>query len=116
MSAPWQTVPLDERFATVALTTAKPMSLPHLYFPDYEWSIWCPPGRVPDEDLERLVARAIEARANLATAGEMIVRRHSLPSVARAMTAWWRMQRDGEGAEPALAKAAAAEGVGLLRL
>ena len=116
VSAPWQTVPLDERFATVALTTAKPMSLPHLYFPDYEWSIWCPPGRVPDEDLERLVARAIEARADLATAGEVIVRRHNLPSVARAMTAWWRAQRAGEVAGPGLATAAAAEGVSLLRL
>lgn len=117
--APWQAVPVDERLGTARLTEAKPMSLPHLYFPEYEWSLWVPPGPLPREDLGRLVARAIEAEADLAlTGGEqgVILRRHNSPTVARAMVSWWQALQRGEESRAALVHAAETEGVVLLRL
>lgn len=110
----WQVIPFDD-------AAARPRAMPHLWFPDHEWSLWLAPEHKLDEAPGALITRAIEAGVPVAlftdevpAAGEIpaysvyqaegwddqlpifgcdaIVRYHGDPRVMRAMVAWWQSQ------------------------
>jgi hypothetical protein len=61
----WMSVPFDEAFAKPVRIAKKPKLLPHLYLPQYEWSIWIDANIFILEDLTPYVLRCIQARAGV---------------------------------------------------
>ncbi|AXQ96024.1 DUF616 domain-containing protein (plasmid) [Cereibacter azotoformans] len=64
--APWEQVPFDEAREDPVRTAKKPKILPHLYFPDYEWSLWIDANIFVLDDLSRFLTMAIEQQAKVA--------------------------------------------------
>lgn len=102
--SPWEAIPFDTCAGDPALRVLRPRVLPHLYFPDYEWSLWIDPAAPPASSVGTWIAAAIKARTPLACPASgltALVRRHTDPDVARAMTLWWQDiltgQQSGEG-------------------
>jgi len=57
----WFHVPFDENLSTSVRTAKKPKILPHLYLPQYEWSIWVDANIFVIGDLASYVLRCIDA-------------------------------------------------------
>lgn len=64
-STRWNWVPIDETFDRSVRTAKKPKILPHLYFPEYEWSLWIDANIFILDDLSRYVMQCIDARAGV---------------------------------------------------
>lgn len=62
----WQAVPFDQHWHDPELQKAKPRALPHLYFPDHEWSVWIDPSVTLDVDPGQWINQAINQRADVA--------------------------------------------------
>jgi hypothetical protein len=88
----WQAVPYDRFPAQAEARRLKPRVLPHLYFPEYDWSLWCDPAQLAQLDAGALIAEAIAARKPLACAAgaSAVARRHGDGAVVVAMLGWWR--------------------------
>jgi hypothetical protein len=108
--SPWEAIPLVSGAEDEARRADRPRMLPHLFFPDYEWSVWLDPRIPPEGEPEIWIAQAIEQSAPLAApggpAGEgwpldaaALVRRHDDPAVAGTFTAWWTDGLGGDIAE-----------------
>lgn len=69
LAKPWQAIPFDALGDDAEAAIAKVQRLPHLYFPDYEWSIWGDPDTLLQEDLEQLIARVIDKNNGSCIAG-----------------------------------------------
>ncbi|WP_372922715.1 glycosyltransferase domain-containing protein [Roseovarius sp.] len=63
---PWEQVPFDEAWDDPVRTAKKPKILPHLYFPDYEWSLWIDANIFMLADLSVFLTTAIEQEATVA--------------------------------------------------
>lgn len=63
---PWQQVPFDEAWPDPVRTAKKPKVLPHLYFPDYEWSLWIDANLFMLSDLSLFLTSAIDNQAQVA--------------------------------------------------
>ncbi|MCJ7874832.1 glycosyltransferase family A protein [Phaeobacter sp. J2-8] len=95
----WEGIPFDQPGDAGAL---RAQVLPHLYFPDYEWSVWVDPALAILGDLDRFVTAAIAAQTPLAFCPapdggpdcRVMVRRHTTPEVTRAMVRWWQALQD----------------------
>ncbi|WP_165612662.1 rhamnan synthesis F family protein [Limimaricola pyoseonensis] len=125
----WTVIPFDAAEAGRPGARRKPKIMPHLYLPDYEWSLWADAGALGrgglgglGAEIPRLIERETEAAllagdVRLERPGhgfwrrpglsdpELLVRRHNSPDVARLMAAWWGEVLDGA---PARAAAGAA--------
>jgi hypothetical protein len=90
----WQAVPYDRFPEEAGARRLKPQVLPHLYFPEYDWSLFSDPAHIAQLDPGGLIASAIEARKPFACASQegvpALARRHANPAVVGAMLDWWR--------------------------
>lgn len=92
----WQAVPYDRSPADAGMRRLKPQVLPHLYFPEYDWSLWVDPAHVATFDPGALIGTAIEARKPFAcqpqagAAAPALARRHAHRDVTGVMLEWWR--------------------------
>lgn len=64
--APWENIPFDEHSDDPVRTAKKPKIMPHLYFPDYEWSLWIDANLFVLADLSVFITRAIETQSRIA--------------------------------------------------
>jgi glycosyltransferase involved in cell wall biosynthesis len=63
---PWENVPFDQHWDDPVRSAKKPKIMPHLYFPDYEWSLWIDANIFKLDDLSRFIASAIKNEAQVA--------------------------------------------------
>lgn len=63
---PWENIPFDQHWDDPVRTAKKPKILPHLYFPDYEWSLWIDANIFILQDLNVFIRTAIENNAPVA--------------------------------------------------
>lgn len=99
LSEPWEAVPYDPEWNDPKRVFDKPKFLPHLYFPDYEWSVWIAPDTLLSRDPGALIANAI-ATGTVMDGSErdgVWIRRHDDPEVVAAMIDMWRQGRKGRG-------------------
>lgn len=102
----WQAIPL-ERPGAQGLRWAQLM--PHLFFPDHDWSLWLDPSVVPRADPGQMVSAAIAAQSPMAgfraAAGgidpRILLRHHHAPEIAREMCRWWEQPPDPAPLAPA---------------
>lgn len=57
----WNWIPIDETFSKPVRTAKKPKLLPHLYLPQYEWSLWIDANIFILDDLAPYVLKCIDA-------------------------------------------------------
>ena len=104
----WNFLPLDvldEQYSS--LRTSKPKLLPHLYFPEYEWSLWISSDIVLSGELEKVFSWARSSDVQFIHAGiaqdgsimpssengdggTILLRRHSSRGLMKAMTEDWQ--------------------------
>jgi glycosyltransferase involved in cell wall biosynthesis len=63
---PWQSIPFDTHHDDPVRTAKKPKIMPHLYFPDYEWSLWIDANMFMLKDLSTYINLIIENRSKVA--------------------------------------------------
>lgn len=115
--APWVVLPTDQRPDNTTLPRSK--ALPHLYFPEYDWSLWINPNHTLKHDPWAMVTAAINARTSIVLPKStqesdptaFMLRRHGGVGVFRAMTRWWTSKDAQTRPAETLVQALAAEGI-----
>lgn len=93
---PWESIPYDRFPPDAGLRKRKPQVLPHLYFPEYDWSLWSDPAHITALDAGALIGSAIDAHKPLACLAQAegkaptLARRHADPEVVGVMLDWWK--------------------------
>lgn len=64
-SPTWRWMPIDEAFEKPVRTAKKPKILPHLYLPQYEWSLWIDANIFILDDLAPYILKCIQAQAGV---------------------------------------------------
>jgi len=62
---PWENVPFDQHSDDPVRSAKKPKIMPHLYFPDYEWSLWIDANMFMLKDLSTYINAVIENRSKV---------------------------------------------------
>ena len=87
----WTVLPYDEGFEDPARMAKKPKILPHLYFPDREFSLWLDTGtNLTDWPGGWLAPLMSDPRFNAAAEPRAILRRHNAPEGMRQGMHWWQ--------------------------
>lgn len=62
---PWRWVPLDSKQKTFNLDAKRPKILPHLFFPQYQWSIWVDANIFISGDLSAFLAKVVSSGSKI---------------------------------------------------